>query len=412
LLRLRQLLQLLLLLHWLLHLRLHLRLLLHLRLILLHLRLSLLLNWLQRRQHLLHMLHLLHGLHMLHMGPILSHLAFCPAYGCGRLVLGCAGLDGQCDVGGFEVRLDIWRVKLRLVHVADWLSALLVVDNLLMASCSQLLPTMLQASYSVGLELNLSLHSSQAILLLLGIMGYFDEYDLDSRFKSTRSTWNPVHGHYHVVMDWDQRRIISVCTSEEKDDEFVYEALYELIDDIPADLVRIEVSNDFELLSSSTASDDDSAMIPFYPEPTDFPEHLPKIRRSQLTEIERLGVQADHSTYEPTPGETRHVVFKYYMNEGNIVMFWHEINCTLSIPKHPNIVPFDRNDVKLATFTLYEITTRDLSFREENYPEDLDASMVLQKQDWEQHPDVRLEEGVKVSEYRRVLEDWVNARPF
>lgn len=140
-------------------------------------------------------------------------------------------------------------------------------------------------------------------------------------------------------MDWDQRRIISVCTSEEKDDEFVYEALYELIDVVPADVVRIEVSNDFELLSSSTASDDDSAMIHFYPELTDFPEHLPKIRRSQLTEIKRLGVQAHHTTYEPMPGKTRHVVFKYYINEGNIAMFWHEINCTLRIPKHLNIVP-------------------------------------------------------------------------
>ncbi|KAL2140542.1 hypothetical protein VTI28DRAFT_3660 [Corynascus sepedonium] len=345
-------------------------------------------------------------------------------------------------------------------------------------------------------------------------MGYFDEYDLDSRFKSIRTSWNPVHGHYHVVIDWDQRRIISVCTSEEKDEEFIYEALFELFDDIPADVVRIEVSNEFELLMSSTAPEDDSANIPFYPEPTDFPKHLPKIRRSQLTEVDRLGVQVDHTTYTPTPGENKHVVFKYYINEGNIAMFWHETNCTLGIPRHPNIVPFDclvvdsagpgcsdkvvgfttpfitggtvkdnisrvfklkylhqlvtaidylnlklgivhgdicmwnllidqetddlkvfdfnlgaklgwegdkdnrdvfgyeeaRNDVNLAIFALYEIITRDLSFREENYPEDLDASMVLQKQDWEQHPDVRLEEGVKVSEYRRVLEDWVNAR--
>jgi hypothetical protein len=23
-------------------------------------------------------------------------------------------------------------------------------------------------------------------------------------------------------------------------------------------------------------------------------------------------------------------------------MFWHEVNCTLRIPQHPNIVPFDR----------------------------------------------------------------------
>lgn len=181
-------------------------------------------------------------------------------------------------------------------------------------------------------------------------MGYFDEYELESRFKSTFYSWNPVSRHYHVVTDWDQRRVISVCTAEEKDEEFVYEALYELIDDeVPEDAVQITVSDDFELLSSSADVRCDWTRIPYYPSPADFPQHLPKIRRSQLTEIDRLGLQVDHTTYEPTPGTTKHVVFKYYFNEGNIPMFWHEINCTLRIPKHPNIVPFDRLVVHSAT---------------------------------------------------------------
>jgi hypothetical protein len=68
-----------------------------------------------------------------------------------------------------------------------------------------------------------------------------------------------------------------------------------------------------------------------------------------------------------------------------------------------------RNDVKFAVFTLYEVITRDLSFREKD-PHELEASMVLEMKDWEKHPDVRLERGVKVSEYRRVLENWVNTR--
>lgn len=179
-------------------------------------------------------------------------------------------------------------------------------------------------------------------------MGYFDEYELDSRFKSTFESWTPVHGFYHVVSDWDQRRTISVCTSEKKDEEFVFEALYELIDDIPADVVKIKVSNDFKLLWSSADPDEDSAMVPFYPGLALFPGHLPRIRRSQLTEIERLGLHADHVTYEPAAGDARHAVFKYYTNEGNVAMFWHEINCTLRIPKHPNIVPFDRLVVESA----------------------------------------------------------------
>jgi hypothetical protein len=126
-------------------------------------------------------------------------------------------------------------------------------------------------------------------------MGYFEEYDLDSRFKSVLSSWNPVRGYYHVVLDWDQRRTISVSTPGEKDDEFVFEALEELVDDLPDDVVHIKVSEDFDLLSSSTTVEDDNTMIPFYPSPTDFPPQLPTIRRDQLTEIDRLGVQTPFS---------------------------------------------------------------------------------------------------------------------
>ncbi len=184
-------------------------------------------------------------------------------------------------------------------------------------------------------------------------MGFFEEYDLDSRFKSEFEGWNshPLRpGYRHAVIDWDQRRTISFWTAERKDEEFVYEALEELIDDLPTDVVYIKVSDDFELLWSSANAADDRTIVPFYPSPTDFLQDLPKIFRSQLTEIDRLGVHADHTTYQPT-GETpvKHVVFKYYTNEGNIAMFWHETNCTLRIPKHPNIVPLDCLVVDSAT---------------------------------------------------------------
>ncbi len=70
-----------------------------------------------------------------------------------------------------------------------------------------------------------------------------------------------------------------------------------------------------------------------------------------------------------------------------------------------------RNDVKMAIFTFYEIVTRDLSFREKHYfPSDFEAALALERPNWKQHPDVRLEQDVKIDEYRRVLKDWVNAR--
>jgi hypothetical protein len=69
-----------------------------------------------------------------------------------------------------------------------------------------------------------------------------------------------------------------------------------------------------------------------------------------------------------------------------------------------------RDDVKLAVFTLYEIITRDVSFRQERRLHELDAATVLDNPDWKQHPKVCLEEGVGVFEYRRVLDEWVDNR--
>lgn len=69
-----------------------------------------------------------------------------------------------------------------------------------------------------------------------------------------------------------------------------------------------------------------------------------------------------------------------------------------------------RNDVKLAVFTLYEIITRDMHLREENYPHELDMSMVLgpNAESWEKHPDVCLD--ADVAEYRGLLEEWLGKR--
>lgn len=70
-----------------------------------------------------------------------------------------------------------------------------------------------------------------------------------------------------------------------------------------------------------------------------------------------------------------------------------------------------RADVKLAVFTVYELITRDHSFRNENEPEDMDAeAMVWSQGEWVKDEEVALEEGVEVAEYRRVLEEWVKGR--
>ena len=180
-------------------------------------------------------------------------------------------------------------------------------------------------------------------------MGYFDDCCPDQRFtldpRSPMATGNPRYrnGLIWIVNDWDQRRTITVYTAwEEEDINFIFEALEEHIDDLPADAVWVEISNEGgEVLSCSSNIDDDRALVPFYPSVVDFPRELQRVRRSDLTEIDRLGLQVDLTTYESLPGQMKRVAFKYYTNKGNMAVFWHEVNCLIRIPKHPNIVPFD-----------------------------------------------------------------------
>ncbi|KAH8895785.1 hypothetical protein GQ53DRAFT_33051 [Thozetella sp. PMI_491] len=344
-------------------------------------------------------------------------------------------------------------------------------------------------------------------------MGYFDDCRPDQRF-TTRS-WRSIYkqnGSLWVVSDWDQRRVISVGTEwYEEDEDFVLEALAEHIDEIPPEAILIEVGRDSELVSWTSDNDEDTTLLPFYPSTAEFAADVPRIHRSDLIELERMGVQVDLVTRRSLqPGDRQRLAFKYYTNRPNVGVGWHELNCIMHLPKHPNIVPFhslvidtvdgndkvvgfttrfipgdtildnvarvfklkylqqltealdflnlelgivhgdivtynllidaetdniqifdfnmasklgwegdtenggafvyeaDRNDVKWTIFTLYEIITRDMHFREENYPHELDASMVSDMDTWEKHPDVRLD--AEVAEYRRVLSDWVEVR--
>ncbi|KAK2589599.1 hypothetical protein QQS21_012722 [Conoideocrella luteorostrata] len=67
----------------------------------------------------------------------------------------------------------------------------------------------------------------------------------------------------------------------------------------------------------------------------------------------------------------------------------------------------DRNDIKGVIFTLYEIITRDTHFRDVPYY-DQNPADVQSLEEWIQHPDVKLDSPV--SEYRSVLNDWVDKR--
>lgn len=180
--------------------------------------------------------------------------------------------------------------------------------------------------------------ATESIQHIHAIMSYFDDCPAEDRFMIRQK-----YLHECVVSDWDERRVVAVATPGfESDDDFIIDTLARHIDSIPSDAVRIEVSSDGELVSFSTDVAEDWTMAPFYPSTSDFPPEIETVRRADLTEISRLGVQTDLCEYFSADGNVHRVAFKYYTNENQVPVFWHELNCVLKIPKHPNIVPFDR----------------------------------------------------------------------
>lgn len=170
---------------------------------------------------------------------------------------------------------------------------------------------------------------------------YFSRCSPDLRFSAARRYPFATGGAKWLIIDWDQRRSVDVYVPEGVDEEFVFKAVDKFINDLPANVVQAELSKDGALLSSSSDLIRDRSWAPFYAPRTDFPCHVATVRRCDLTEVDRLGLQVDLTTYYPGPGETRQVVFKYYFTENNVANWWHEANCVMRMPRHPNIVPFD-----------------------------------------------------------------------
>lgn len=93
----------------------------------------------------------------------------------------------------------------------------------------------------------------------------------------------------------------------------------------------------------------------------------------------------------------------------NIMLFDFNFSARIGVPERGKGMPFfeDRDDVKGVVFTLYEIITRDDSFRSVPH-RDQHSSSVLDMEDWVKHPDVRLDEPVAT--YRGELNAWIQRR--
>ncbi|KAH7162043.1 hypothetical protein B0J13DRAFT_430467 [Dactylonectria estremocensis] len=128
------------------------------------------------------------------------------------------------------------------------------------------------------------------------------------------------------------------------------EQLRKHIDYLPPDVFRICVSKEGKLLWTFADPVYDSTRCPYYPpvSATQHPEGIQTVLRSDLEELDRIVPLVDlvrclRST-EPqkkilTPSK---LVFKYYTITERLYSVWDEMNLWMRLPKHPNIVPFDK----------------------------------------------------------------------
>ncbi|TVY39865.1 hypothetical protein LOCC1_G004302, partial [Lachnellula occidentalis] len=167
------------------------------------------------------------------------------------------------------------------------------------------------------------------------------------RFWSPSGALFPGGPHTWHILDWDQRRLISVTGSAEAlpDDEDAIKILIKHIDQLDSDVFEIKVSDDGELLSTSSKPKDDVTLALHYPRydvSSDSSTKNDTLTRPQFTEVDRLGPEVDLVRYTEESGESKLVVFKYAMILQHLRRMWKELHIVKSLPQHPFIVPFDR----------------------------------------------------------------------
>lgn len=111
----------------------------------------------------------------------------------------------------------------------------------------------------------------------------------------------PVGGQttWHIV-DWDQRRVVSVAMDGEQDDEsLAIEHFSRHSDQLSPAIYRIHLSHNGEVISTPTDPKNDTACCVHYPSLHDacLPEGIRTIRRDKFEELERLGPDADLVAY-------------------------------------------------------------------------------------------------------------------
>lgn len=120
--------------------------------------------------------------------------------------------------------------------------------------------------------------------------------DPDDRFFAPSGAIHPGGPSTWHIIDWDQRRLVSVTMDEELESEDpAFEQLIKFIDDLAPNVYAIHVSSNGDLLSTSTDSKDDETRCVYYP-PLDKiqrPDDVKVVSRGELEELDRLGANVD-----------------------------------------------------------------------------------------------------------------------
>lgn len=109
---------------------------------------------------------------------------------------------------------------------------------------------------------------------------------------------------WHVI-DWDQRRLISVMMDHEMESpDLAFDRLLKHIDHLPSDVYLIHLSPEGDVISMSNNTEDDETLCVYRPPlgTAQLPDSIHSISRAQLQEVARLAPNVDLVAY---PNSTR-----------------------------------------------------------------------------------------------------------
>lgn len=150
------------------------------------------------------------------------------------------------------------------------------------------------------------------------------------------------------ITDWDRRRMISLVTDAEYQEDPVQVIAHfkRHIRSLPLDTYKIHMSETGDLLRVSTDPKDDPWIIIWRFDMEDLQlekslNGVTTVTRTELREMSRLAWGVDLVSYG-TGEEEERAVFKYALIPQDSYRFWTELNVWMRLSHHPNIVPIDK----------------------------------------------------------------------